>query len=220
MDGTPSQPGPAPADSHRPQQRYALAAACAVLLLLLAYRAYAPYWTVRPTQSLPSQALLKPLDPNRAARSELLQLPGVGPSLADAILSHRAEKPFRSLDDLEQVNGVGKKTLAQLWPHLEVNPLPKEPEPEPEFLQLKRPVTSEATLPRTPGKLQPGDQPINVNTASAEDLQRLPRIGPVLAQAILTARSNRLFDSVEDLRRVRGIGAKTLDALRPFITVE
>jgi competence protein ComEA len=65
-------------------------------------------------------------------------------------------------------------------------------------------------------KLQPGDPPIDVNAASAEELQRLPGVGPVTAGAIVAARP---FRSVAELDRVRGIGPKTLDRLRPFVVV-
>jgi competence ComEA-like helix-hairpin-helix protein len=63
-------------------------------------------------------------------------------------------------------------------------------------------------------------QLIPINTAGAAELQRLPRIGPTLAQRILAERRKAPFRSVDDLRRVRGIGAKTLERLLPFITVE
>lgn len=58
---------------------------------------------------------------------------------------------------------------------------------------------------------------INVNAATAEQLQLLPRVGPVVAERIVAARP---FASVDDLRRVRGIGEKTLDNLRPLVSVE
>lgn len=64
-------------------------------------------------------------------------------------------------------------------------------------------------------------QPVNVNTADPEQLQTLPGIGPALAQRIVDDRSaNGPFLSAEDLLRVSGIGEKTLEDLRPYITVE
>jgi competence protein ComEA len=60
---------------------------------------------------------------------------------------------------------------------------------------------------------------VNVNTASVEQLQRLPGIGPALSRRIEQYRTaQRPFQSVEELRRVPGIGAKTLAALRPLVT--
>lgn len=61
---------------------------------------------------------------------------------------------------------------------------------------------------------------LDVNRATAEELQRLPGIGPVLAQAVLDDRATRgRFRSVDDLKRVRGIGTKRLERLRPLVVV-
>jgi competence protein ComEA len=50
-------------------------------------------------------------------------------------------------------------------------------------------------------------------------LQKLPGIGPRLAQRILDERAKSVFKSVDDLRRVSGIGPKTLEKLRAYVTV-
>lgn len=57
---------------------------------------------------------------------------------------------------------------------------------------------------------------IDLNTASLSQLQKLPRVGPVLAQAIVDARPYR---TIHDLKGVRGVGAKTFDAMRPMLHV-
>ncbi|WP_336046347.1 helix-hairpin-helix domain-containing protein [Solibacillus ferritrahens] len=52
---------------------------------------------------------------NKAAESELTQLPGIGPSKASAIIQHRSEQGnFRTVEDLKQVTGIGDKTFEQL----------------------------------------------------------------------------------------------------------
>ncbi len=62
--------------------------------------------------------------------------------------------------------------------------------------------------------------PININLASAADLEALPRIGPALAQRIVDYRAaHGPFARVEDLLLVDGIGAATLEEIRPLITV-
>jgi len=61
---------------------------------------------------------------------------------------------------------------------------------------------------------------LNINTASQEELQALTGIGPAKAAAIIEYRAaNGPFASVDDLAKVKGIGAKTLEKLRDDLTV-
>ncbi|MFW5972559.1 MAG: ComEA family DNA-binding protein [Bacteroidota bacterium] len=60
--------------------------------------------------------------------------------------------------------------------------------------------------------------PVDINMAGASDLQRLPRIGPAIAERILEHRQRYgPFRSIEDLMAVRGIGPRTMESLRPMI---
>lgn len=64
------------------------------------------------------------------------------------------------------------------------------------------------------------DFPIHLNTASAVHLDALPGVGPAIAKRILEERQRvGQFASVDDLLKVRGIGPKTMDKLRPLVTV-
>jgi competence protein ComEA len=63
--------------------------------------------------------------------------------------------------------------------------------------------------------------PINLNTATAEQLEAIPGIGPVLAQRIIEYRQTHgRFQSVDELLEVRGIGPKRLENMRPYVVVK
>ena len=62
--------------------------------------------------------------------------------------------------------------------------------------------------------------PVNINRAKLIELVALPRIGPVLAVKIVEYRNmHGLFEKVEDIRKVQGIGSGTFNAVRHYITV-
>lgn len=68
---------------------------------------------------------------------------------------------------------------------------------------------------------QPAQQPLDLNTATAEQLQKLPGIGPKTAAAIIRFREKSgPFRRVEDLLAIRGITKKKLEKLRPLVTVK
>lgn len=61
---------------------------------------------------------------------------------------------------------------------------------------------------------------VDINTASAKDLQILPRIGPRTAEHIVAHRAQNVpFQAVDDLTAVKGIGPKTLADIKPLIQV-
>ncbi|MBC8216478.1 MAG: ComEA family DNA-binding protein [Candidatus Marinimicrobia bacterium] len=61
---------------------------------------------------------------------------------------------------------------------------------------------------------------ININTANKAELMTLPKIGPVTAERILHYREDYgAFKLIDNLTRVKGIGPKTLERLKPRITI-
>src|SRR5207302_4188144 len=74
----------------------------------------------------------------------------------------------------------------------------------------------------TPGiaKKKPPAKPVNINTATSEELQQVPGIGPATAEKILTMRkSYGAFKSVDDLLAIKGLGKKRLEKMRKYLTV-
>jgi len=61
---------------------------------------------------------------------------------------------------------------------------------------------------------------VNINTASADQLETLPGIGPKIAQSIIEHRRSHPFVRIEDIMEVPRIGPKTFAHLRPLITVD
>lgn len=56
------------------------------------------------------------IDLNGATPEELEQLPGIGPTRAHAIVEHRQAHPFKKIDELTKVKGIGRKTFSRLRP--------------------------------------------------------------------------------------------------------
>lgn len=64
------------------------------------------------------------------------------------------------------------------------------------------------------------DDRVNINTADADDLQKLPRIGPKMAQRIIEYRKeNGKFKRIEEIMKVRGIGEKTFKGFEKMIKI-
>jgi len=94
------------------------------------------------------------------------------------------------------------------------SPVSNIPEYLPDF------VPQGASDQPTPGPAAPATSgKININTASAEELQTLPRIGPKLADAIIEYRSKHPFRSIEEIQNVPRIGPKTFEGFKDIITV-
>ena len=70
------------------------------------------------------------------------------------------------------------------------------------------------------GKAASAGAPLNLNTATADQLEALPGIGPAMATRILEYREkNGPFKKIEDLMQVKGIGEKAFLKLKPLVSV-
>ena len=138
------------------------------------------------------------IDLDRADAGELVRLPRIGPGLAKRILADREIRgPFGSLEGLSRVSGVGPGLVETIRPY--------------SFF------SGRVRLPQSPAKTA---AKVSLNTATAEQLEQLPGIGPAKALAIVDdRRRNGRYRAIEDLARVRGIGAATISRLRSLVTV-
>jgi competence protein ComEA len=173
---------------------------------------------------------------NTADAETLATLPGVGPTTAQRIIEGR---PYHKLADLEKVKGLnqtkvealkGKVSFAQpKTKHEKTTESAKTEQDSPSSTSTAKhtvptstgnPPTSSgssSSAHSTSNKLAPGEK-ININTASVEELDRLPGIGKTKAQAIVDYRNqNGSFKTLEDIEKVKGIKAGSFEKLKDYI---
>ncbi len=84
-------------------------------------------------------------------------------------------------------------------------------------------LTQDQSPPEAPSpkeNVPPAGKLIDINSATAKELERLPRIGPQIAGRIVAYREeNGAFKRIDDITKVKGIGPKTLERLRPHLTM-
>lgn len=155
-----------------------------------------------------SQALAG-INVNAASQKELETLPGIGPAKATAIIEFRSSNgAFASLSDLDRVPGIGPATLANIGPMVE-------------FGEGGAAAPAAASPSSSTSAPAPRAGAINVNTAGAKELERLPGIGPAKAAAIIGDRdANGPFASCNALTRVTGVGKATVASLAPMCTTD
>lgn len=188
------------------------------------------------------------LNINTAQAEDLQMVPGMDQSLAQSIIQYReANGPFQSVDDLTKVQGMDDQKLQSVQNYLTVEKInlntasAEEMQVIPgmdqslaqsiiEYREANGPFGSVDELSQVQGiddqKLQSIQEhvtadKINLNTASAEDLQIVPGIDQSLAQNIVEYRqANGPFGSVDDLSQVSGVTEENMNTIREHITVE
>jgi len=184
-----------------------------------------------------------PVDVNSADAETLETLPGIGPSLANKIIAGR---PYHSLADLGKVKGLSQSKLDTLKDHVTFGPATastknthktdtakkEKAAKSDKTAQAKASAANsstankETTAPAPPsptgkatGTVAPG-QKININTATAEELDALPGIGPTKSQAIVEYRNQHgPFKTIEEVENVKGIKAGQFSKLKDHIKV-
>ena len=107
----------------RPHSSWMVRRAAAVVLLLAAAASLFPVLAraVAPRQPASAVPVADPINVNQASAAELSLLPGVGPSIAAAIVADRESRGvFRRPQDLDRVRGIGPAILARILPHVTV----------------------------------------------------------------------------------------------------
>ncbi len=165
-------------------------------------------------------AKIEPVNINTDDADTLQELPGVGPVLAKAIIDGR---PYKSVDDLAKVDGFGPAKIEAVRKHVRIE-VPKPAEPK---KAAAKPASPKSTAPKaaakpkeatkTESKPLADGKTININKATAEELEELPGIGPVKAKAIIDGRP---FAKPEDVMKVRGIKDETFGKIKAHITVK
>ena len=143
------------------------------------------------------------VDLNSASAAELEKLPGVGAASAKKIIAGR---PYSAVGDLAKA-GVSPKTIEKITPLVTVGAAAPA---------AAKPAAPKAAAPTKPESKQTGAAAkVDLNSASAAELEKLPGIGPAMSKKIIAGRP---YSAVGDLAKA-GVPPKTIEKITPQVTV-
>jgi competence protein ComEA len=173
-------------------------------------------------------AMAAPLvDINSADVKALEALPGVGPAVAADIVKGR---PYKSVDELARVKGIGKAKLAALKGMVTAGAAQTAAAPDPmgaakgaasglagKAADAGKAAKAAPADAKTAAKAAAAGQAVNLNTAAKAQIEKLPGIGPVKAQAIIDGRP---YKTKEDVMKIKGIKEGIYRKIEGLITVQ
>lgn len=157
----------------------------------------------------------KSVDLNDADESDLEKLNGIGAKLAEAIIEYREQRgPFVKAEDVMNIQGFRKGLYQKLRLYLAVNGKTGLPLADPKSFGV-----ASSFSPMKPSKKV--FSVVILNSASAEDLESLPTVGPKMAAKIVDYRRiHGPFKQKEELLQVKGISEMRLDKMLPYLSLE
>ena len=170
-----------------------------------------------------------PLELNAASAAELEQLPHIGAVLAERITAYRDQiGGFSNREQLLEVEGIGEATLYEIYDllYLENETFP-EPEPEPEPAGAPAPAAEPQPAETAPPATEPPAAaapavtfPLDLNQATAAELEQIPEMQPELAEKIVAFRQQiQAFSSVYELLYVDGMTEAYFVQLRDYVQI-
>ena len=170
-----------------------------------------------------------PLELNAASAAELEQLPHIGAVLAERITAYRDQiGGFSNREQLLEVEGIGEATLYEIYDlrYLENETFP-EPEPEPEPAGAPAPAAAPQPAETAPPATEPPAAaapavtfPLDLNQATAAELEQIPGMQPELAEKIVAFRQQiQAFSSVYELLYVDGMTEAYFVQLRDYVQI-
>jgi competence protein ComEA len=128
----------------------------------------------------------------------------------------------RQVDRSAPAAGAARALAAQLAAIDSLRAVPRKSRTRPKSsksAKSAKSATASSAAAKPPRQATGPPERIDVNSATAAELERLPRVGPALAQRIVDYRQRQgPFQAPEDLRHVRGIGPSTVRLLEPLVT--
>ena len=159
------------------------------------------------------------VDVNSANAQALEELPGIDVELAEKI---RKGRPYHSLADLGKIQGISNSELDLLKDRVTFGPVSTPSPPATGTPAANQQTTTSKPLTPTgrAARTLPSGIKININTATADQLDVLSGIGPTKARAIVDYRNEHgEFKSIDDIRKVKGIGGGEFSKIQDQIKV-